>query len=224
MGSGKGKGRRIQAGTTTASKPQAANRPILVGTDASVGTGAGRGVGGGIATPEVPQDNVGELGRVIQEKAAEVLTWPAAEQPFSATPAPAKALAQDMELWRSFVKDSGIGSVKFLAYYLGKDALPDSDNYEKAIAALFADAVDVGAIVFPDGLSQDDFEFETKQSQYVYDQGISIKLRSKPDVPAEPLFNPSYIFSKSSTMGGYDAESGITRLITSLKALLSKTD
>lgn len=79
--------------------------------------------------------------------------------------------------WEDFVSAANVGSVKVAQYYLGRPApshrvvvfgdrnviaLADMSNedYGNIIAGLFADAVEVGALVLPDEYDVGDFSFK----------------------------------------------------------------
>ena len=66
--------------------------------------------------------------------------------------------------WRIFAKKSGVAGVKITQYYLGRDVIPTVSDCNKMASELFNDAVQVGAVVLPDGYSVEDFEFYVRLS------------------------------------------------------------
>jgi hypothetical protein len=70
----------------------------------------------------------------------------------------------DQKKWADFLKSSGLESVRLYDYYLGKRAVKNFavEDCGKVVVELFQDAVEVGAIELPGGLSPADFQLEVK--------------------------------------------------------------
>src|ERR1039458_6255214 len=63
--------------------------------------------------------------------------------------------------WHDFVANSELEDVNIHEYYLGHTyPSPTDEGYEKMVTELFADAVEVGAVVIPDELRAEDFTFK----------------------------------------------------------------
>src|ERR1039458_345963 len=76
----------------------------------------------------------------------------------------------DVNQWNEFVAGESMKNVMVDEYYLSKGAMKSTlENYGVVFSELFADAVAVGAIVLPDGISVDDFRFVV--SPFANEQG-----------------------------------------------------
>ena len=63
--------------------------------------------------------------------------------------------------WAQFLKDSRLANVNIYKYYLG--SIPSKitfEDYDKVLTELFADAVEVGAVVLPEPYKAADFRLE----------------------------------------------------------------
>ena len=119
--------------------------------------------------------------------------WSAASPPPVAGYSPRK--------WEDFVERGGMEKTRFFKYYLGDSFSIRSwrdwkvEDWEKAFAGLFADAVTIGAIGLPSPYTADDFQFKMEEGG----GALYISLKNDPEMKGTvPVI---VYFDQKTTMG-----------------------
>src|ERR1039458_1223352 len=136
--------------------------------------------------------------------------------------------------WEEFVRDAILGPVRMDHYYLGRASrLRVNGDYEQMLSKLFADAVDVGAVVLPGSYVAENFEFvvddvlatETTGGWYK-PKSLTVRLKNKSESlritqpPHGHFFDPQGYFRPGCGLSGVtipralqDISEGINRLL-----------
>ena len=122
-------------------------------------------------------------GRTRRSRAATArLNAPAASSP---SDVPTRGAVFNRQKWQVFLRESDLEGMSLHKYYLGKkDSHVPDYQLEKVVTELFADAVEVGAIILPSPYKPADFEFKVKASDgFGLDSSrIDVSLLGKPHI------------------------------------------
>ena len=131
-----------------------------------------------------------------------------------ATTVPNKALS-DPQKWYRFVQDSNVQSVRVIKYYLGDGIEPYTyGDYKRIAAAIFSDAVEVGAITLPIPYIAEDFEFRTKNEKTLGFDLINGPW-TKENTTVTPYFNEKTLMSEKQAITRFLGEitNGVNKVL-----------
>jgi hypothetical protein len=83
--------------------------------------------------------------------------------------------------WDAFVSNVRLRKDNLHRYYLGEEPLQVThEDYAKILTELFADAVQVGAIVLPEGYNAESFQLAVIHDEYTAQMKAELSLKSQP--------------------------------------------
>ena len=129
-----------------------------------------------------------------------------------------------------FLRRSAVADVNTYEYYLGPERAyapvnerqrPDVDH-EKVLAEVFADAVEVGAIVLPDSYATEDFSFRMVDdvNDNVYDRQFDVVLKDRPEHEA-PLSKMLDSINPLVSMRSGGVDITVERMVQGINSILS---